>query len=457
MSAEVGARRARERAARRGIIGRMPPRVRHVGLGLVLLCLAGTLFLGFLLKSQPSIEQGALRFPCAEGDWHGQQYTRLCYSDIVPLYGTEHLQGGRIPYVDACPASSGQCDEYPVLTMFTMYVAAQAADSFAGFFYSNVVLLGLAAGVAAIALYVMVGRRALWFALAPTLLIYGFMNWDLVAVALATAATAAFLARRDTASGILLGLGAAAKVYPALLVIPFAVHRLREREPDRAIHLFWAAVGAWLLVDLPFAISAPHGWSEFFRFNAVRPADFDSFWYVGCDLITGGKTACLSTSQVGTASAVAFVLGAGAVWAMKAGREPKFPRWTLGFPLLILFLLTNKVYSPQYGLWLLPWFPLALPSLGKLTPLRMFLLFEVTDVAVFVSRFSWFGVYDSGSIGGLFGAFFEIALIARAAVLVACLVAYVRNPVPEPGPGAAEAERQPASEIDSEAETEAVA
>jgi uncharacterized membrane protein len=436
----------------------MPPRVRNVGLGLVLLCLAGTLFLGFLLKAQPtSIGIHGVRAPCAEGLWNGQQYTHLCYTDIVPLYGTEHLQGGRIPFLDACPASAGQCDEYPVLTMFTMYLAARTASSFGSFFYSNVVLLGLIAGVTAIALYLMAGRRALWFALAPTLLIYGFMNWDLVAVALATTATAAFLARRDLASGILLGLGAAAKLYPAFLVIPFAAERFRQRDPDRAIRLFWAAVGAWLLINLPFAIATPHGWAEFFRFNAQRPADFDSLWYVGCDLFTGGQNACLSTFQLGVGSAAAFLVGSIALWIMKVARQPDVPRWTLGFPLIILFLLTNKVYSPQYGLWLLPWFALALPPLGRLTPFRMFVLFEITDVAVFVSRFSWFGVYRSGSIGGLSGGFFEVALIARDVVLALCLVAYVRHRVVPPSRDAAPVEEEHSAERGPEAEAEAEA
>ena len=47
------------------------------------------------------------------------------------------------------------------------------------------------------------------------------------------------------------------------------------------------------------------------------------------------------------------------------------------------FLLTNKVYSPQYGLWLLPWFALVFPDL------RIFLAFEATEVAVFITRFSF--------------------------------------------------------------------
>jgi uncharacterized membrane protein len=408
--------------------------VRRAGLGLVLVCLGGILLLGILLKSQPTIRDGHLTFPCAQGEWTGQQYTRLCYSDIVPLYGTEHLEGGRIPYVDGCPPGSGQCDEYPVLTMFAMYltaaparhVAADPATAFGAFFFSNAVLLALAAGVTAIGLYLMAGRRALWFALAPTLLIYGFMNWDLLAVAFATAATVAFLSRRDVASGILLGLGTAAKLYPALLVVPYVAHRLREREPDGAIHLCWAAAGTWLAVNLPFALLGPHGWSEFFRFNAQRPSDFDSLWYVGCDVVRG-QAPCLSAGTVNVLSAAAFVLGSAMVWSAKARRDPEAPRWTFALPLLIVFLLTSKVYSPQYGLWLLPWFALAMPSLGPVSPLALFVLFEVTDVAVFATRFTWFATLPPYGLGGTPKWSFELAVALRAAVLVACLVAFVRQ------------------------------
>ena len=74
----------------------------------------------------------------------------------------------------------------------------------------------------------MLGGKALWFVLAPTLLIYGFMNWDLFAVALATGALVAFARRRDGLAGVLLGLGAAAKFYPALLLLPLIAHRLLQ-------------------------------------------------------------------------------------------------------------------------------------------------------------------------------------------------------------------------------------
>jgi uncharacterized membrane protein len=385
---------------------------RRIGLGTVFACLTATLALGL-----------AVKLPCASGDWSdGRQYTRYCYSDIEPLLGTEQLTGGRLPYLDRCAATSAECDEYPLLTMYAMRLAAWAAPDSPGtapFFFANVALIAIAAFAAAAALYLAVGVRALYLALAPTLLIYAFMNWDLLAVAFATAATVAFLRRKDLWAGALLGLGAAAKVYPVLLLIPFVAWRFRERDPDGGIHLAWAAVGAWLAVNIPFVLASPGPWSEFFRFNAERPADWDSLWFVACHRLTGHPY-CTQTRTIDVASLLLFVTLTAIVWRWKHRTEPGFPRWTLGFPILVLFLLTNKVYSPQYGLWLLPWFALALPRLPP------FVAFSVADVAVFLTRFSWFG--RLAGLGGLPIGAFELAVVLRALVLVWCIVAWVQRP-----------------------------
>ena len=264
-------------------------------------------------------------------------------------------------------------------------------------------------------LYVANGSRALYFALAPTLLVYGTMNWDLVAVALATAGLLAFFRRRDRAAGVALGLGAATKLYPALLAVPLIAQRLRERRPDGAIVLAWTTAGAWLLVNLPFAAAAPTAWLTFFRFNGERGADFDSLWYMACRHLD----LCPSTRAINVASFAIFLVSIAVVWAIKARRHPDFPRWTLGLPLLVAFLLSNKVYSPQYGLWLLPWFALALPRLWP------FLAFSLTDVAVFVTRFSWFGRLQGAS--GSSQALFEVMVLLRAAVLLWCVVSWIRR------------------------------
>lgn len=380
---------------------------RPVTLGLVLACLGGTLLIGAIHKS-----------PCAGGDWgDGRQYHLACYTDIVPLFATEQLAGGRLPYLDACAPSDHNCDEYPVLTMYFMRVAGWIAGEHpARFFWVNVLLLVTCAAATAGCLYVIDARRALWFALAPSLALQAFVNWDLLAVALTAGATLAFFRRREGWAGALIGLGTAAKLFPGLLLLPLAAERLRGRQPDRAILLWWSAAAAWLAVNVPFVVAGLSGWWEFFRFNGARGADWDSVWLLLCEHLS----VCAPTGLINLASVASLLaLGAG-IWAAKRRREPDFPRWQLVFPILILFLLLGKVYSPQFSLWVLPWLALVVPG-----P-RRFLAFEAADVAVFLTRFSFFG--DLSGIGGLPRWIFEVAVVARAAVLVWCVVGWVREP-----------------------------
>jgi uncharacterized membrane protein len=377
------------------------------GLGVVLAATAITMAVGWLLKS-----------PCL-GSWaDGRQYTRLCYSDVAALYASDDRDRGldedRAPYLD------GE-NEYPVLTGIVMWAAALPAGSYAAFFNWTALLLTGAALATAAILHRIVGERALFFALAPTLTIYGLVNWDLVAVALATGATLAFLRGRDAAAGGLLGAGAAAKLYPGLVAVPFAIDELRRGRRAEAGRMIAVAGAVWIAVNLPFALFGFDRWLEFFRFNGARGADWDSLWF----LASRHLGFVWDASVLNVLTAATFVLGAAAVWVVTARRRPGFRAWTFAFPLLVVFLLTSKVYSPQYGLWLLPWFALTLPDV------RLFAAFEVADVAVFVTRFQFFARYE-GLGPGLPFASFELAVLARAAILVLCVVAWVTRPEPAP-------------------------
>ncbi len=388
------------------------------GLAVVLAATLASLALGWLLKS-----------PCL-GSWEdGRQYNRLCYSDIAALYGDTYRDRGlaedRVPYVD------GE-NEYPVLTGLAMWATAVPVDGYPSFFNLSAILLSGAALATAAMLHRLTGRRALLFALAPTLLIYAFVNWDLLAVALAAAATAAFLRQRDGPAGVLIGLGAATKLYPALLLIPFALARLREDRRNRVAVLGLTAVGTWALVNVPFALIDFERWSEFFRFNAIRPADWDSLWYIaGRHLGFVWDAAVVNGLALGT-----FLLAAAGLWFTAGRRLPASRVWTFGFPLLIAFLLTSKVYSPQYGLWLLPWFALALPDL------RWFVAFQLADIAVFVTRFQFFARLE-GVGDGLPQWSFDLAVVVRAVILVGCVIAWTRRrtepDVTEPVPAMAAA------------------
>ena len=380
----------------------MAERAPSRGLALVLAATFLTLALGW-----------ALRAPCL-GSWaDGRQYNRLCYSDVAALYGSVDRDRGlsedRFPYVD------GE-NEYPVLTGLTMWVTALPANSYPSFFNWTALLLAGAALATAAMLHRLSGPRALLFALAPTLAVYAFVNWDLLAVALATAATLAYLRHRDTGAGVLLGLGAAAKVYPALLVIPFLLGRLREGNRAAGARLAGWALGTWAVVNLPFALLGFERWAEFFRFNSARPADWDSLWYIASRQLGFVWDPAVVNARSGTA----FLAIAAALWISAGRRLAPTDVWRFGFPVLVVFLLTSKVYSPQYGLWLLPWFALVLPDL------RLFVAFQLADVAVFVTRFQFFARLE-GIGEGLPQWTFELAVLARAVILVACVLLWKRR------------------------------
>src|SRR5205823_4834716 len=118
-------------------------------------------------------------------------------------------------------------------------------------------------------------------------------------------------------------------------------------------------------------------------------------------------------------SLVAFVALFVLIWVIKAVLHPRFERWTLVFPIVVLFLISNKVYSSQYSLWLLPLFALALQELAP------FVAFEIADLAVFTSRFWFFGYLSR--VWGVPERVFEFAIGLRIVALIWCLVRWVRR------------------------------
>ena len=70
-------------------------------------------------------------------------------------------------------------------------------------------------------------RAGLMVAASPALLLSLYINWDLLAVALAAVAIAAWARRHHTAAGVLLGLAVAAKFYPLLFLGPLFLLCLR--------------------------------------------------------------------------------------------------------------------------------------------------------------------------------------------------------------------------------------
>ncbi|MFK0171182.1 glycosyltransferase family 87 protein [Streptomyces sp. NPDC090306] len=336
--------------------------------------------------------------PCFDGGWFfgaSSQYTHACYSDIPHLYQGRGFADGLVPYFDKL---NGDMDylEYPVLTGLFMEVAAwltPGTGSIQGqeqwYWVVNAGMLMVCAAVIAVCVTRNHARRpwdGLLVALAPAFALTATINWDLLAVALTAAAMLMWSRGRALAFGILLGLATAAKLYPFLLLGPLLVLCWRAGKWRQFGTALLGAVIAWLVVNLPVMYFAFDGWSKFYTFSQERGVDFGSFWLV----LAQNSSDPLSTSTVNTLAALLMVLCCGgiAALALTAQRRPRFAQ--LAFLIVAAFILTNKVYSPQYVLWLVPLAVLARPKW------RDFLIWQACEVAYFLGIWMYLAYTTSG-------------------------------------------------------------
>jgi uncharacterized membrane protein len=150
------------------------------------------------------------------------------------------------------------------------------------------------------------------------------------------------------------------------------------------------------VVNLPIMVLFPRGWSEFFRLNTRRGDDMDSIYNVvksftdwrGFDPVLGFWQ---PPTVLNTVSAVLFVSCCIAIAyiALTAKQRPRVAQ--VAFLVVAAFLLTNKVWSPQFSLWLVPLAVLALPHR------RILLAWMTIDALVWIPRMMYlYGEQNKG-------------------------------------------------------------
>ncbi|MFJ3797983.1 glycosyltransferase family 87 protein [Streptomyces sp. NPDC090088] len=336
--------------------------------------------------------------PCYNGGWFfgaSSQYTHACYSDIPHLYQGRGFADGLVPYFDKLPGDMDYL-EYPVLTGVFMEVAAWLTPGSGSiqlqeqvYWFVNAGMLMVCAAVIAVCV-VRTHRRRPWdgllVALAPAFALTATINWDLLAVALTAAAMLMWSRSRPLAFGVLLGLATAAKLYPVFLLGPLLLLCWRAGKWREFFVAFGGAAGAWIVVNLPVMIFAFDGWSKFYTFSQERGVDFGSFWLIWAQ----NTTTPPSTDFVNNAAMILVLLcfvGIAAL-SLTAPRRPRFAQ--LAFLVVAAFILTNKVYSPQYVLWLVPLAVLARPKW------RDFLIWQACEVAYFLGIWMYLAYTTSG-------------------------------------------------------------
>jgi hypothetical protein len=232
---------------------------------------------------------------------------------------------------------------------------------------------GLRAAGPALALY------ALLVAVTAPLLPW---RYDLFPALLTALALLCVVRQRPGWAGIWLGLGVAAKLYPAVLLLVFGAYYLAGKNRPALLRLALGSAGALAATLLPFVLVAPGPLLSFLRYHELRGLQLESlpagvivlahvlgitparleFNYGALHVASPLAGAVLSWLPVAFVVLFGVVLVSGmARFREEQAADGRVSRESLvaySVAALLAFIITNKVFSPQYVIWLLPFAPL---------------------------------------------------------------------------------------------------
>lgn len=264
--------------------------------------------------------------------YDGWSFKNLAYSDVVKLYETRNLFMHLIPYIH-------NRIEYPVVTGLFMQLTA-LGNSLHGYFLATLIIFWAIAVLVYFLMERLVPQHAIYFAVLPLLLVYGLLNWDMLGIGFMVAAWYLYQRKSYVPSAILFSFGVFTKLFP-IFFLPFIVAELwGKRELKTLGRMVVAFIATSVVINLPFAIGNPTNWSYFFTYNAGRGLGADIYaneWIHGISI---------STANVFSLGMVVLATLYFMWQVYRGGRVINATALTF-----TVFLFFNKVYSPQYTLW----------------------------------------------------------------------------------------------------------
>jgi uncharacterized membrane protein len=221
-------------------------------------------------------------------------------------------------------------------------------------------------------------------------------------------------------------VGAAAKLFPGAALLPLAAVRYARGERAHAARLLAAAVAVIVVINGPVLIAAPDGWWWTARFQAHRAPSWGALWDYVLKLPMAQGLAAGHVASVANALSMVALVG-GVLLVSRCAVRCGLTAFEIGCAATGIFLLVNKVYSPQYDLWLVPFFA-ALPI-----ERRRWNTFWLVDLGIYIL------VFGRSRIGfpiGLVHALLPPLVLIRAGTILSVVVSAARGelaPSREPG------------------------
>jgi hypothetical protein len=187
----------------------------------------------------------------------------------------------------------------------------------------------------------------LWMA-SPALIFLLPVNWDVLVALVCVVGVTALYQSRVGRAGFWLGLGTAFKVFPGAIVIPALplIRGLRKR-------ILFLALGGVSLVGsyLVYRLVEPDNWRFHLDFASKRGDIQSTIWGL-LDRFLAFIGLTISGELVNVLSSVSLFLALLLIMWWVARTRPTFAE--VASVAIIALLTFNKVFKPQYILWVLP-------------------------------------------------------------------------------------------------------
>ena len=332
-------------------------------------------------------------------------------SDLPRVFLHRGVGPSALPYID-------RVVEYPVGAGVLLYLATLLAPSPLGVLTVTAVAAGALCLVVTVVLERRCGGRAWRWAVGTPLLLFAFQNWDVFAITAALLGLIAYEHRRHRLAGALFAVGAAVKLFPAVMVPPLVARRWSQGDRRGAAHLAVTSLAVFVGLNLPFIVANRAGWWWPFAFQSRRNATWGSAWfwiYRVLGLPVHGATGAHFANLVSI-----VVVGGGIVWLTVTTVRRHLAPVAAAAAAVTIFVLGNKVYSPTYDVWLVMFFVLLPISRWA------WLAFCAVDLAVCLTVYGYFHGVDSGAF---LHTVLPVFVVCRTALLVWLLVTVTRAPI----------------------------
>ena len=332
--------------------------------------------------------------------YRGWSFGTLAYSDILALHEDRGGGAHAFPYLH-------DKVEYPVLLGLSMWWPSAVQPNRGGYFAISFLMLALCALGSLYCISAFPGAKPWAFAASPALLVYSALNWDLLGILPLVLGIWLWAKGRERWAVVALSIAVWTKFFPVLVLGVLLVVATRKswKYTFQLLALFVAVTVA---LNLPFAILAFDNWRWFFEYNRIR--DIEPSLYGFLDVNPHGFVK--SANTISAAVTLAFA----AAIALYELRTRKLVALPAACALVCVFFTVNKVYSPQYWLWVV--------ALTALVGLPDWLLTTVAGTALcdFVVSFTLlhFQVQHDAQVAWFYKFIFWPMVAIRYSVLAAC-------------------------------------